>query len=312
MTRPKIFVVFGMPRTGTTYLYHALARHPRIFVPYRKESYFFSVNHGKGEDWFRSLYKGIGTDQIGADINPLYYLDADSIDRILAYDPNVKVILAAVSANDVPGESGSPGGLFDEVSAGTQIEISWKLGELPGTVRPAFLWTSKDPVALDNDLLLLDLARGIAAPAKDDNWVVNLNLDQYLYMPEPVDEPELHTAAFDKQPEGIGVFFRFSYTPEDRNPWNWFVSGGIAGRGVVPSRPFDRYGIGVYALFESDDLKDQPLIGGLLDTEWGTEVFYNLAITRWLQLSPSVQYIQSGLPGVDESVVVATRLQIDF
>jgi carbohydrate-selective porin OprB len=42
------------------------------------------------------------------------------------------------------------------------------------------------------------------------------------------------------------------------------------------------------------------------------EVFYNLAITPWLQFSPSVQYIDSGLPRVKDSVVVTTRLQMYF
>ncbi len=42
------------------------------------------------------------------------------------------------------------------------------------------------------------------------------------------------------------------------------------------------------------------------------EVFYNLAITPWLQFSPSVQYIGSGQVDEDHSVVVTTRLQLYF
>ncbi len=90
----KIFVVLGMPRSGTTFLYHTLADHPRIFVPYRKESLYFSVNYDKGEGWYRDLYKDQASEQIGADVNPLYYLDPLSLDRILSFDPNIKVILS--------------------------------------------------------------------------------------------------------------------------------------------------------------------------------------------------------------------------
>jgi hypothetical protein len=97
---PRIFVVFGMPRTGTTYLYHALAKHPGIHVPYRKESHYFSVNYAKGHAWFASLYEGITPDRIGADINPMYYLDPAAIDRLLAYDPGVKVILGVREPTD--------------------------------------------------------------------------------------------------------------------------------------------------------------------------------------------------------------------
>jgi Sulfotransferase domain len=93
LKKPKIFIVFGMPRTGTTYLYHALGDHPSIFVSYRKESHYFSVNYCKGEEWFCNLYNNAPTGMLCADINPLYYLDANSITRILAYDKDVKVIL---------------------------------------------------------------------------------------------------------------------------------------------------------------------------------------------------------------------------
>lgn len=231
---------------------------------------------------------------------------------VVAPHPNVSLAVVAISANDEPDVYGSPGGLFSEVTPAAELDVSWKLGDLPGTARPAFAWTSKNPVAVDNRFLVPSLIQGLQLPTKDSNWVVNLNLEQYLFMPEKQSAPKLHTAPFDFEPEGIGVFFRFTYTPEDRNPWNMFVSGGIGGRGVVPSRPNDRYGLGFYALIESNDLKSQPLLGGLLDTEWGMELFYNIAITPWLQFTPDLQYIQSGLPGVDDSVVLAMRLQMYF
>ena len=93
VTRPKIFVVLGMPRTGTTFLYHTLQSHPSVFLPYRKEGYYFSVNFYKGEQWFNGLYAGMRDDNIGCDIGPIYFLDPRAIDRILEYDKDVKVIL---------------------------------------------------------------------------------------------------------------------------------------------------------------------------------------------------------------------------
>ncbi len=89
----NLFIIFGMPRTGTTYLYHNLAKHPSLFVPYRKESHFFTVNYENGFDWFHSLYKGVTEQQLAADINPVYYLDPRSEQRILQYDTNIKLIL---------------------------------------------------------------------------------------------------------------------------------------------------------------------------------------------------------------------------
>ena len=91
------------------------------------------------------------------------------------------------------------------------------------------------------------------------------------------------------------------------------MSGGIGGCGVIPSRPNDRYGIGFYAMIESGDFNDQlPVVGSVIDTEWGMEIFYNIAITPWLQLTPDFQYVDSGIAGVGEAVVLASRVQIYF
>ncbi len=247
----------------------------------------------------------------------------------LAYQPfpNVEVTTFAVSDNDEPGVYGSPGGLFSEVSAGAEVDISWKLSDLPGAVRPGFAYGTEDPVALDNGHLVLDKLLGLSIPRKNSNWIVNFNFEQYIYMPEhqppeinleffghdrlPLQDAGPRTADFDFNPEGVGVFFRFAYTPEDRNPWNMFVSGGVGGRGVIPGRPNDRYGLGFYSLIVSGDLRNQ-LILGRLDTEWGMEVFYNIAITPWLQLTPDLQYIQSGRPRVDDAVVLGFRVQTYF
>jgi porin len=105
---------------------------------------------------------------------------------------------------------------------------------------------------------------------------------------------------------------RFYYAPEDRNLWNTFVSGGVGGRGVIPSRPLDRYGLGFYAFIESGKLKQQPILAGAFGTEYGWEAFYNFAITPWLQFTPDFQYIQSGQVGVNHVGIVGMRLQTYF
>lgn len=230
----------------------------------------------------------------------------------LVISPNEHVAMYpfVVSANDEPGTYGSPGGLFDEVTAGAEIDVSWEINGLPGTVRPGFAFDTGNPADLDSDHLLLDAAQGLPLPDKSHNWLFNFNFDQYLYMPaKPPESPR--SADFEFNPAGLGVFFRFAFAPEDRNPFNMFVSGGLGGRGVVPGRPNDRWGLGFYSLIESDDLKDQPLLGEL-DTEWGMEIFYNVALTPWLQVTPDLQYVESGRPDTDDAVVLALRVQLYF
>ena len=71
---------------------------------------------------------------------------------------------------------------------------------------------------------------GLEVPQKSGNWVVGFSADQYFYLPKTASTGSVKTAPFETQPEGIGVFMRFHYAPEDRNAWNVFVSGGLGGR----------------------------------------------------------------------------------
>jgi hypothetical protein len=96
-------------------------------------------------------------------------------------------------------------------------------------------YSSRDTAALDHPGLGRDLMTG-NVPTKSGNWLVTLNLEQYLWKPNKVAgaKPEVRTKSFDYQEPGVGLYFRFGYTPEDRNPWQISVSGGLGARGVLP------------------------------------------------------------------------------
>lgn len=89
----KYFIVIGMPRCGTTYLYHNLNNHPNVFLPYRKEVNYFNINYKKGEKWYRGLYDEAKGDQIKGDISPPCFLDRDSIGRTKSFEAEMKYIL---------------------------------------------------------------------------------------------------------------------------------------------------------------------------------------------------------------------------
>jgi porin len=94
-----------------------------------------------------------------------------------------------------------------------------------------------------------------------------------------------------------------------------YASGGIGARGVFPSRPYDRFGIGAYTLIKSDDFGSDgfgKLADVLLEDEVGLEAYYNLALTPAVQLSFDVQWIDPGIKSTDNTVVLGTRLFIQF
>jgi hypothetical protein len=91
--RDKVCIIAGMPRAGTTFLYHTLAKHPGIFVPLRKETDFFSVNYYRGMDWYLGFFNDMQKKQAGFDISPMYFMDKKALERILQFNKNAKVVL---------------------------------------------------------------------------------------------------------------------------------------------------------------------------------------------------------------------------
>lgn len=87
------FVVAGMPRAATTFLYHNLQRHPGVFLTARKEMNYFSVHHERGRDWYDAQFGDAASGRMVGDISPSYFLDPDVPRRILDHDPTTRVIL---------------------------------------------------------------------------------------------------------------------------------------------------------------------------------------------------------------------------
>ncbi len=82
-----------MPRSGSTFLYHNMARHPQVFAPARKEIDFFSLYYDQGAEWYAEFFADMRPDQLGCDISPVYMLDPNVIGRIQELTPNAKVII---------------------------------------------------------------------------------------------------------------------------------------------------------------------------------------------------------------------------
>ena len=216
---------------------------------------------------------------------------------------------------------GDYAGVWKNWGGAVAMDLRYQINGLSGIFNPVFIYASKDAVAFDNDRFVTGLLTD-NVPFKDGNWTLAITGEQYLWTPPGSSVPKAQggrkeefivpTQDFGQNQPGIGLFYRFAYAPADRNPFNIAVSGGIGGRGVVPGRPYDRFGLGAYAMFESDDLQDQPFVGGIVGDEVGVEAFYNFAITPALQLTFDVQYIQPGITGNDDGLVLGTRLFTRF
>jgi porin len=150
-----------------------------------------------------------------------------------------------------------------------------------------------------------------ALEKSDDTWAVYYNFDQFLY--------ETDRSAG----RGIGLFGRFGASEGNPNPAQYFFSAGVGGKGIIPHRDLDRFGVGSYYIIIQNPTFQRPLVTrSLLRDEWGVEVFYNIALTPWMLLTPDLQVIGpaqkrrlTGLlqrESIDTATVLGMRLQLIF
>jgi porin len=205
------------------------------------------------------------------------------------------------------------GDTFDDgVMVLASADLKVNLFGLPGHQNLTFVWSNKDrtsliqdPVNIANLLLtahfpllgdpgpilgeILEKYPVVGAPQplnqEDETWAAVYSFEQFLWQP-----------AGDHK-RGIGMFFSAGVSDGKANPIEYSYSLGLVGKGVVPGRPRDDFGIGWARTEFSDNfvpyLRDAFDLG--LDREDAVELYYNASVTPWLTISPSLQIISTGL-----------------
>lgn len=86
------FLGIGAQKSGTTFLYEMIRKHPDICTArYRKEVHFFDRYYDRGEAWYRSLFAHCGT-RCRGEFTPAYLFHRDCPARIHALIPDVRLI----------------------------------------------------------------------------------------------------------------------------------------------------------------------------------------------------------------------------
>jgi len=186
-----------------------------------------------------------------------------------------------------------------------------KLGDLDGTQRIGFVWSSMEtphlnpitpfretgPLLMKYTPRLLNLLKPyLPFDEAADNIALYYNFDQQLY--KEADDPT----------QGCGLFGRFGWARDDVNPINYFYSLGVGGKGLVDGRDNDTYGIGYYHINLSDDLPD------MFHSEQGVECYYSIQVTPWMTITPDLQFIVNpgGIDDNDVAVVYGVRAQMSL
>jgi porin len=267
--------------------------------------------HGKGDKQFFNL---------AFNLNPVLSLTVPSstlgagVIILPTKDPKSAVIsLLVVDSNGRANRSG-----FDTAFEGNNTYI------IEGHIKTDFFgmtghqlmgatYSGKDFSSLDQSLRII--VENGTIKKEDDSWSFFYNFDQYVYEPN--------------KGQGIGIFGRFGASDGDANPIHYFYSVGVGGKGVVPGRILDEFGVGFYYI----DVSNPEFTGLLADRdflrdEYGIEAYYNIALTPWMKLTPDIQIIRpaqeemlkidsehllaSKKKDVDTATVIGLRLKMIF
>lgn len=205
---------------------------------------------------------------------------------------------------------------FDDIGDGwtwsTEVQVQYGFGALPGGQTLGFVYSFDDEFSeLGSGRFAFRRGEGLTFDAitDDETWAAYWNLWQYLWAEQPVGGP-VDLANGEPDHQGMGVFLRAGFADQDVNPVEWSVSGGIGGRGMIPSRDDDTFGIG-YAYTAIQTNRFFGLVG-LDDRGHGLEAFYNIAVTPAARLTLDLQVLDSPVARTATGVVLGVRLVMSF
>ena len=158
----------------------------------------------------------------------------------------------------------------------------------------AYILSTRQSVSLEETYLPSELQqRGMRSPS---NLTVNFG---HQVWPSSV-----------RPGKGIGVYGRLGLTGGDPNPIQSSLAMGISGEAMWRSRPFDGFGVGVYLYNWTSGLA--TTLQTAPQQEVGLELYYNVALTTWLTLSPNLQLIQPATTGAPLLTVLGIRSRVRF
>lgn len=126
-----------------------------------------------------------------------------------------------------------------------------------------------------------------------DSYTIYYGFDQYLV--QFADNPD----------RGYGLFARASISDGNPTPVRYFLSGGVGGFSPIIGRHRgDTFGVGWYYVGASNEFGALPqaLFGPQDGT--GVEMFHNIQVTKWMNITPDVQFIQPEATAISEDAVV--------
>ncbi len=195
--------------------------------------------------------------------------------------------------------------LFSQgIIAGGEVKLKTNAFSKPGEIHVGGMWKH---VELSN-LAFNEPPPGTypyqpvtGSPTIGDSYTIYSGFDQYLQVYS------------EGSKRGWGVFGRASISDGNPTPVRYFLSLGLGGYSPFRHRQGDTFGLGWYYLGASDQFGPLPrAVFGPRDGT-GVELFYNVQITPWMNLTPDFQILRPEAGAIAETAYIGgLRLNLTF
>ena len=208
--------------------------------------------------------------------------------------------LAVVDTNNSSTTVGL-GNMFDR---GAAIIGYWRhfteVHGMPGSHAIMGEYSTRNFTSIDRSDFYFIPTVGIVAGQESGTWSLNYFGEQQLWV----------DACNPKR--NVGLFTSWGISDGNPNPVRWSGNVSVQAHGLNSGRPADSMGVAYFYTGLSQEFKDlaQPFVD-LQDVQGG-ELYYNIAVTPWFNLTPDLQVIQSATAGTDTAIVVGARAKLTF
>ena len=219
--------------------------------------------------------------------------------------PNWTVTTILMNLEDASTTSGF-GDIGDGTTWATTVDYLGSLNKLPGGGTFG-LYYGFDANFAKIGGLNFDPGIGVSTKSKGSSWAVTWSGWQYLLAENTSETVDPRNGRQDLQ--GLGVFAQVGIADKDTNPVSWSIAGGLSGRGSIPGRDADTWGVG-YFYNDLQDL-DRNLLK-LENSTMGLEVYYDISLFGWAFLTLDAQWNKSAFRSIDNSTIIGARLNVSF
>lgn len=179
------------------------------------------------------------------------------------------------------------------------VEFPVTIAGLSGHQAFTFAYSNKDGTDLGSvdDMFIPQWSGSLAL--KSNRYYGAYSFDQYLYQSK--EDPQ----------QGFGLFGQFGISDGNPNRLYWMSIIGLGGRGLIPRRSRDNWGMGYYYAAISPDLKDSLEPALKIKDEQGMEIFYNFVVSPWFDIGLDLQVIKPSLEE-DTAIISGVRTVLRF